>query len=53
MNAIVDTNRTKKDHIAELVLKHKPKVLGIYGLVMKVDSDNLRYSAIQGDMKRL
>jgi UDPglucose 6-dehydrogenase len=53
MTAIVDANRTRKDHIAEMILKRKPKVVGIYRLVMKNDSDNFRYSAIQGVMKRL
>jgi UDPglucose 6-dehydrogenase len=53
MKAIVDANRTRKDHIAEMILKRKPKVVGIYRLVMKNDSDNFRYSAIQGVMKRL
>jgi UDPglucose 6-dehydrogenase len=53
MTAIVDANRTRKDHIAEMILKRKPKVVGIYRLVMKNNSDNFRYSAIQGVMKRL
>jgi UDPglucose 6-dehydrogenase len=53
MTAIVDANRTRKDHIAEMILKRKPKVVGIYRLVMKNDSDNFRYSAIQGIMKRI
>jgi UDPglucose 6-dehydrogenase len=53
MTAIVDANRTRKDHIADMVIKSKPKVVGIYRLVMKNDSDNFRYSAIQGVMKRI
>ncbi len=53
MTSIVEANRTRKDHIAEMILKRKPKVVGIYRLVMKNDSDNFRYSAIQGVMKRL
>ncbi len=53
MTAIVDANRTRKDHIADMVLKRKPKVVGIYRLVMKNDSDNFRYSAVQGVMKRI
>jgi UDPglucose 6-dehydrogenase len=53
MTAIVDANRTRKDHIADMVIKRKPKVVGIYRLVMKNDSDNFRYSAIQGVMKRI
>ena len=53
MTAIVDANRTRKDHIAEMIIKLKPKVVGIYRLVMKNDSDNFRFSAIQGVMKRI
>ena len=53
MSAIVDANRTRKDHIAEMILKRKPQVVGIYRLTMKTDSDNFRQSAIQGIMKRL
>lgn len=53
MSAIVDTNRTRKDHIAEMILKREPKIVGIYRLTMKMDSDNFRQSAIQGVMKRL
>ncbi len=53
MTAIVDANRTRKDHIAEMIIKRKPKVVGIYRLVMKSDSDNFRFSAIQGVMKRI
>lgn len=53
MSAIVDANRTRKDHIAEMILKRKPNVVGIYRLTMKMDSDNFRQSAIQGVMKRL
>jgi UDPglucose 6-dehydrogenase len=53
MTAIVDANRTRKDHIAEMILKRKPKVVGIFRLVMKNNSDNFRYSAIQGVMKRI
>ncbi len=53
MSAIVDANRTRKDHIAEMILKRKPQVVGIYRLTMKTDSDNFRESAIQGIMKRL
>jgi len=53
MTAIVDANRTRKDHIADMVLKRKPKVVGIYRLVMKNDSDNFRFSAVQGVMKRI
>ncbi|WJV19359.1 nucleotide sugar dehydrogenase [Rossellomorea marisflavi] len=53
MGAIVDANRTRKDHIAEMILTRKPKIVGIYRLTMKMDSDNFRQSAIQGVMKRI
>ncbi|GAA0508790.1 nucleotide sugar dehydrogenase [Tatumella terrea] len=53
INAIVDANRTRKDFIAESILKRKPKKVGIYRLVMKAGSDNFRASAVQGIMKRL
>ncbi|MFA7534190.1 MAG: nucleotide sugar dehydrogenase [Tissierellaceae bacterium] len=53
IKAIVDANRTRKDHIADMILKRKPKVVGIYRLTMKTDSDNFRQSAIQGVMKRI
>lgn len=53
MSAIVDANRTRKDHISDMILKRKPKIVGIYRLTMKTDSDNFRHSAIQGVMKRL
>ena len=53
MTAIVDANRTRKDHIAEMVIKNNPKIVGIYRLTMKMDSDNFRQSAIQGVMKRI
>jgi UDPglucose 6-dehydrogenase len=53
MAAIVDANRTRKDHVAEMIIKRKPKVVGIYRLTMKMDSDNFRQSAIQGVMKRI
>ncbi|MDP2814832.1 MAG: nucleotide sugar dehydrogenase [Erysipelotrichaceae bacterium] len=53
MSAIVDANRTRKDHIAEMILRRKPAIVGIYRLTMKMDSDNFRQSAIQGVMKRI
>jgi UDPglucose 6-dehydrogenase len=53
MSAVVDANRTRKDHISDMILKRKPKIVGIYRLTMKTDSDNFRQSAIQGVMKRL
>lgn len=53
MTAVVDANRTRKDHIAEMILKRNPEVVGIYRLTMKMDSDNFRQSAIQGVMKRI
>jgi len=53
IGAIVDANRTRKDHIAEMILARKPAVVGVYRLTMKKDSDNFRQSAIQGVMKRI
>lgn len=53
MSAIVDANRTRKDHIADMIIKRKPKIVGVYRLTMKTDSDNFRQSAIQGVMKRI
>jgi UDPglucose 6-dehydrogenase len=53
ISAIVDANTTRKNFIAESILKRNPKVVGIYRLVMKSGSDNYRASAIQGVMKRL
>ena len=53
MSAIVDANRTRKDHISDMILSKKPKIVGIYRLTMKTDSDNFRQSAIQGVMKRI
>lgn len=53
MSAIVQANRTRKDHIAERIIEKQPHVVGIYRLTMKAESDNFRQSAIQGVMKRL
>lgn len=53
ISAIVDANRTRKDHIADQIIKRQPKVVGIYRLTMKTDSDNFRASSIQGIMKRV
>jgi len=53
MSAIVDANRTRKDHIADMIISKKPKIVGIYRLTMKTDSDNFRQSAVQGVMKRI
>ncbi|WP_160724884.1 nucleotide sugar dehydrogenase [Bacillus sp. USDA818B3_A] len=53
MTAIVDANRTRKDHIADMIIKRNPQIVGIYRLTMKMDSDNFRQSAIQGVMKRI
>ncbi|QOV67311.1 UDP-glucose 6-dehydrogenase [Citrobacter sp. BDA59-3] len=51
--AIVDANRTRKDFIADSILSRKPKVVGVYRLIMKSGSDNFRASSIQGIMKRI
>jgi UDPglucose 6-dehydrogenase len=53
IQAIVDANTTRKDFVAEQILKRNPKVVGIYRLTMKTDSDNFRASAVQGIMKRI
>jgi UDPglucose 6-dehydrogenase len=53
IKAIVDANRTRKDFIADSIIKKAPKTVGIYRLVMKADSDNFRASAIQGVIKRI
>jgi len=53
ISAIVDANRTRKDHIADMILAKKPNIVGIYRLTMKTDSDNFRSSSILGIMKRI
>lgn len=53
IKAIVDANKTRKDFVADSVLKREPKVVGIYRLTMKTGSDNFRASSIQGVMKRI
>lgn len=53
ISAIVESNRTRKDHIAQEIIDRRPKVVGIYRLTMKSGSDNFRASAIQGIMKRI
>jgi len=53
IGAIVDANTTRKDFIADSIIQRKPKVVGIYRLIMKSGSDNFRASAIQGIMKRI
>jgi UDPglucose 6-dehydrogenase len=53
IRAIVDANRTRKDHVADMIIARQPGVVGIYRLTMKSGSDNFRQSAIQGVMKRI
>lgn len=53
IGAIVDANRTRKDHVADMIIKRNPKIVGIYRLTMKTDSDNFRASSVQGVMKRI
>lgn len=53
IGAVIEANRTRKDFIAEAILAQKPRCVGIYRLVMKTNSDNMRHSAVQGVMKRL
>jgi UDPglucose 6-dehydrogenase len=53
ISAIVESNTTRKDHIAQMIIDKNPKTVGIYRLTMKTDSDNFRQSAIQGIMKRI
>ena len=53
VSAIVEANRTRKDHIADMIIERQPKIVGVYRLTMKSDSDNFRASAIQGVIKRI
>ncbi len=53
ISAIVDSNRTRKDHIADQIIAKNPSIVGVYRLTMKTNSDNFRSSSIQGIMKRI
>lgn len=53
IGAIVEANRTRKDFIADCIIKKNPKIVGIYRLTMKTNSDNFRHSSVQGIMKRI
>ncbi len=53
IRAIVDSNTTRKDFIADAIIRRNPKVVGVYRLIMKAGSDNFRASAVQGVMKRI
>ena len=53
ISAIVAANRTRKDFIADQIIAKKPNIVGVYRLTMKANSDNFRFSSVQGVMKRI